>query len=231
MFGEKLRQAATGIWCLESYFLALGCKGSLRMSVIETQRGLVIYSPVSLTPDHVRQIDSIGHVSTIIAPNLYHHMFLRDCATIYNKARVLVPQGLISKIGTVARAEVIDDNTVLGPPNEIEHFTFSGHGLRETILYHVPSRTLITGDLLYNYTPDQFFAEKLWFRLIGCYGKPDVAFYHRFSIKDRASAANLIRRVNSWQVSQVIMSHGRILTDERAGDVFTTAWERIARLN
>lgn len=200
------------------------------MSVIETRGGLVLYSPVSLTPDHVRQIDSIGRVTMIIAPNLYHHMFLRNCAAIYNNARVLVPKGLTSKIGPIANAEVIDDTIVI-EPNEIEHFTFAGHDIHETILFHKSSQTLITADLLYNYSADQFFAEKLWFRLIGCYGKPDVAFYHRFSVNDRASAADLIRRVNSWQVSRVIMSHGRILTDERASEVFTTAWMRIAKLN
>ncbi|MBB4839964.1 hypothetical protein HNP52_003056 [Sphingomonas kyeonggiensis] len=229
MKAQSLQQVATDIWCLDSHFRALGCKGSLRMSVVATSQGLVLYSPVSLTRAHIQQIDDLGYVSAIVAPSLYHHFFLRECAAIYRDAHVFVPQGLTDKIGPVAGAHVIDNESSFSAQGELEHFTFTGHALQETILYHPRSRTLITADLLYNYTADQFPAERAFFRMIGCYG-PKIAFYHRFSVKDKASVAELVRRVNSWQVERIVMSHGRILSDPRAGALFAAAWSRMARL-
>jgi Domain of unknown function (DUF4336) len=227
---QKFEAVAGDIWCLNSYFLSLGCKGSLRMSVIQTSKGLVLYSPVSLTPEHLNQINNLGRVSAIVAPNLYHHLFLRGCAANFTTARVLIPQGLIQKIGPIVDAESIEDQTTIASKDEIEHFTFMGHRIRETILYHRQSRTLVTADLLYHYTADQFFSEKLWFRLIGCYGQPKVAFYHRFSIKDKKSVVALVQWVRSRQIDRIIMSHGRIFEADQAGEVFANAWERTANL-
>ncbi|UVO54585.1 hypothetical protein [Sphingomonas sp. SUN039] len=231
MSGSKVEAVTDGIWCLNSHFLSLGCKGSLRMTTISTSEGLILYSPVHLDDAHVVQIGELGRVSVIVAPNLYHHLFLRECATTFRPARILLPQGLAEKIGPIAGSEVIDGQTRIAPEAEIEQFTFAGHRIRETILYHRSSKTLVTSDLIYNYTTDQFPSERLWFKMIGCYGSPKVAFYHRFSIKDKSSAVALVEWVRLRQVDRIIMSHGRIFESLQAGDVFVEAWKRIAKLS
>lgn len=230
MQNAQLDEVEAGIWSLSSFFRSLGCKGSLRMTVVSTSTGLILYSPVFLNDEHVVQIDQLGTVSTIIAPNLYHHLFLRECAAKFTTARLLVPQGLAEKIGSIAGAEILDDDVTIAPETELEHFTFTGHRIRETILYHRASKTLVTADLLYHYTSDQFLSERLWFKMIGCYGSPKVAFYHRFSVKDKASAAALVEWVRHRQIDRIVMSHGRIFVSAQAGEVFADAWTRIAKL-
>ncbi|GAA4021245.1 hypothetical protein GCM10022280_22260 [Sphingomonas swuensis] len=198
------------------------------MTIIRTKSGLMLYSPVRLTEELAGELTTLGSVSAIIAPNLYHHMFLRDCAELFSDARIHVPLGLEDKIGKIHGAEVIAETTRFA--SDVEQFTVTGHGLRETILYHAPSATLITADLLYNYAGRQFPAENMWFKLVGCYGKPDVAFYHRFSIKNLASLISLLDWVTARDVKRVVMSHGDILYDPAAGSIFVQAWKRLLRL-
>lgn len=223
-----LRLIDQELWCLDTHFVVWGCRGSLRMTVIETSVGLLLYSPVRLTPEVVAEIKRIGRVAVIVAPNLFHHMFLRPSRVTFPEARVLVADGLESKIGTIAGSEAITDETAFGARDEIDHFVFDGHALHETILLHRPSATLITADLLYNYGPLQYPAERAFFRAIGCYGIPKVPFYHKFSIRNKQSVRRLIDTVVSWRVRRIIMSHGDIIENKDASLLFAAAWAPFA---
>ena len=218
MHGSAITQIAPGLSCLDSEFKVWGCTGSVRMSVIGVGNDLVIYSPVALYDAHIAQIAALGRVGTIIAPNLYHHMFLRDAAAAFPNARVLVPRGLETKIGPVSRAETMTADVALGLPADIEHHVFAGHAIRETCLFHRPTGTLITADLLYNYHAEQFPAERAFFSLIGIYGRPAVPFYHRFAIQDKSGvqhcstrcevgryAASCRATAASWKVTMPVL--------------------------
>jgi hypothetical protein len=228
MLPKPLLQIDKGLWCLDSHFVAWGCKGSLRMTLIETQGGIVIYSPVALAASHLDLIHRIGDVSTIIAPNLFHHFYLRPCIAAFPKARVLVPQGLTEKIGSIPDAEIMTEWLDIGASEELDCHIFAGHTLRETVLFHRPTGTLVTADLLYNYQPEHFTAEKVFFRMIGCYGAPSVAFYHRFAVEDKASVRALIDTVRRWPVRRIVMSHGRIIDSEAGSEIFANVWARFA---
>lgn len=223
-----LEEIDDGVWCLQSHFVAWGCNGSLRMTIIKTSSGLLIYSPVRLGPRTIEEVHRLGHVATIVAPNLFHHIYLRYCIDAFPDARVLVPDGLERKIGAIPRAEVTTQATAIDAFGGIEHHVVTGHVLRETVLFHVATRTLITADLLYNYQREHYPAEKAFFRLIGCYGAPKVAFYHRFAISKKGSIGRLIDQVRSWAPRRIIMCHGRIIEAEDAGELFADAWQRLS---
>jgi hypothetical protein len=228
MAEESLRLIDKGLWCLNSHFVIWGCKGSIRMTAIEAKSGIILYSPVALSSVHLEEIARLGAVSTIIAPNLFHHLYLRPCVASFPNARVLVPEGLAEKIGPIPGAEVMTDELRFGVEDEIDHAIFKGHRLRETMLFHHPTQTLITADLLYNFQPENTKVEKLFFRAIGCYGSPSAPFYHRFAVEDKASVKTLIARVQRWDVRRVIMSHGRIIENQDGGAIFASTWARFA---
>ena len=225
---SALTQIAPGLSCLDSHFTVWGCKGSVRMSVLRTGDDLVLYSPVALDASQIAEITALGRVRTIIAPNLYHHKFLRHAAAIFPDARVLVPRGLTSKIGPIPRAETMSRSVDLGLPADLDAHIFSGHSIRETSLFHRPSGTLVTADLLYNYQAEQFPAEKAFFGLLGIYGRPAVPFYHRFAIEDKSQVRSLIDKVSSWPIRRVVPCHGRIVERDDAGAIFAAAWDRYA---
>ena len=228
MPNTTLKQITAGLSCLDSHFTVWGCYGSVRMSVVGTSDDLVLYSPVALDAVHIAQIAELGRVRKIVAPNLYHHIFLRDAAAAFPNARVLVPQGLEAKIGPIHGAETMMAAVNLDLPVDLDHHVFSGHAIQETSLFHRPSGTLITADLLYNYHAEQFPAEKAFFCLMGIYGRPAVPFYHRFSIQDKSGVRQLIDKVRSWPIRRIVPCHGRIVERDDAGAVFAAAWERFA---
>jgi hypothetical protein len=217
-----------GLWCLDSHFVVWGCKGSIRMTLIETPRGLVLYSPVALSDVHLKQISEIGQVAAIVAPNLFHHMFLRSCIQHFPQAQIFVPKGLQDKIGAISGAVELSDDVRLASPQEIDQHSFSGHTLQETILFHRATGTLVAADLIYNYQAEQHLGEKLFFRSVGCYGHPSVPFYHRFAVSDKMAVSRLIEAVKAWPIKRIIMSHGRIYAGADAGEIFAKVWHRFA---
>ena len=225
----KIKKIDDGVWCLESYFLSLGCRGSLRMTILETQSGLLLYSPVALDAEIVDSIRALGTVTDIIAPNKMHYMYLRSCVATFPDANCWVAEGLLEKIGAVDGAQTITPDVEFGNDSGIKKFTLTGHRLQETMIFHEPSRTLVTADLLYNYQSEQYPAEKLFFWMIGNYGRPNVAFYHRFSVQDKTSIQDMIDTVSSWPINRIIMSHGRIVECADAGTIFTDAWKSFAK--
>lgn len=223
-----LQPIDTGLWYLPGHFHTLMFRGSTRMTVLKGDGGLVLYSPVALSAADVRAIEALGPVSAILAPNTVHHLYLNAAAEAFPRARVYVPEGLEDKIGPVPRAETISRASPPALPGGIEHFIFERHAIRECVLFHRPTRTLVTADLLYNYQAENGRGEKVFFRLLGCYGSPKVAFYHRFAIRDKAAVRELIETVRGWRPKHIVMCHGRIVEDEDAAEIFARAWQRFA---
>lgn len=221
-----LDPVADGVWCVNGYFDTLLFRGSTRMTVVRGAHGLILYSPVALEPEDRAALAAIGPVAAILAPNLYHHRFLRAAAEAFPAARVLVPEGLEAKIGPIPRAETTTRASPPALPGGIESFILDRHAIRETVLFHRASRTLITSDLLYNYQPEHNRGEKAFFRLMGCYGGPKVVFYHRFAIRDKTAVRELVAQVRDWAPRRIVMSHGRIVEDDDAAELFAAAWRR-----
>jgi len=205
---EKIKKIDDGVWCLESYFLSLGCRGSLRMTILKTQSGLLLYSPVALEAEHIAFIRALGTVTDIVAPNLMHYMYLRPCIAAFPEANCWVAEGLLEKIGPVDGAQIITPDVEFGNHSDIKTFTLTGHSIQETLIFHEPSRTLVTADLLYNYQSEQYPAEKLFFWMIGNY---------------------VIDTITGWPINRIIMSHGRIIESANASRIFADAWKRFAK--
>lgn len=217
------------LWVIDSYFTTMGCKGSIRMTVIKGPDGLTLYSPIHMSYNQIQWLRSMGPVSRIIAPNLYHHLYLRECIKQFPESKIFIPKNLEQKIGIIEKSNVLiyDNELTLCP--EVKYFAVSGHILQEILLFHEPTQTVITADMTYHYQNEQYRAEKIFFGMLGCYGKPSIPFYHFFSVRNSESIRKLIATVQKWQPRRIVMSHGRIINDVHAGEIFASLWSRFAR--
>jgi hypothetical protein len=78
-----LRAIDTDLWVAEQPLKNFGLEGGTRMTVIRlNQDRLVIIAPIQLQDEMIDQINQLGNVSDIIAPNLYYHLFLNQCKQI-----------------------------------------------------------------------------------------------------------------------------------------------------
>lgn len=224
-----ITQIDEGLWIKNSYFTAMGCKGSTRMVLVRTDDGILIYSPVDLDDDDVAAIGKLGAVVAIIAPNTMHHMYFTACHLRFPDAKCWIADGVAAKVQGLPRHETLRAGCAVAPAYELATIVTDGHKINETMLFHHPSGTLITADLLYNYQVQQYAGEKLFFRMIGCYGKPSVPFYHRMSIKDREGLAASMASVFKLPIRRIIMAHGEIVEGENMAQVFAQAWGNLLK--
>jgi hypothetical protein len=224
-----LQSIAEGLWTVDGRFRTPIFTGSVRMTVLAGDGGLVLHSPVALTDPDVEAICGIGPVAAILAPNTMHYQSLKAAAEAFPAARVYVPAGLEKKIAPPVRAEVISRLHRPELPGGIEHFLFDRHAINECVLFHRSSRTLVTADLLYNYQREHGRGEKIFFGLLGCYGAPKVAFYHRFALPDKSAVHELVAQVREWAPRRIVMGHGRIVEDDNAARVLAMAWQPFVR--
>lgn len=93
-----LKQIACHLWVAEQPLKFLGLEVGTRMTVIsQTDNSLLIISPIQIDSTLKQQLDSLGTVKYIIAPNLFHHLFLADCQQLYPNAKIIAPPGIKNK--------------------------------------------------------------------------------------------------------------------------------------
>jgi len=89
-----VRPVDRGVWVLDKYFVIARRRASVRMTILRFGDGLLFYSPVEMSGEERTAVEALGPVHAIVAPNLYHHLFLRAAIEAWPDARVLVPDGL-----------------------------------------------------------------------------------------------------------------------------------------
>ncbi len=215
----KLDTVIDGIWVATGQVSpGPGVKMETRTTVIRKPGGgLLVHSPIALGP-WADEVDTLGEVEDLVAPNLFHHLFLSAARARWSGARAFGPTGLEQKNPAVGALEP------LGPPGDwndcFRLFEVAGMpNFREWVLLHTPSRTLIPTDLIFNEPVPLSFTSGLFFRLFGTYGKLSVSRLFLSMVKDKAAFAASLVPLVELEVDRVIMAHGKIL-EERAQERF-----------
>jgi hypothetical protein len=145
---QPLAPFADGIWVAAARLTYLGMRLTATMTVIRLPGGaLLVCSPVALTGARRAEVDALGTVGHLYAPNLFHHVWIGDWAAAYPAARLHAPPGLARK----HRGLRVDRTAGQAPEpafaGAVDEIAVDGFRLRETALYHPASRTLVVTDL------------------------------------------------------------------------------------
>lgn len=121
-----LRKIDINIWVAEQPLRSFGLSVGTRMTVIRLLNGeLVVISPIKIHKEIVEQLEEIGNVKHIIAPNLFHYLFLSDFKNIYPDAKVYAVSGLKIKKPEISIDLILDDNQY-DFCGELEYLSFEG---------------------------------------------------------------------------------------------------------
>jgi hypothetical protein len=174
------------------------------MTIMRTRsKELVIHNPIQLEESAYAQLQGLGLVAHIVAPNRFHN----SDGAFYRKRFPLArfyPPGSGNQWPMELRKEV--DAHVFG-------------GLRfldETVFFHKVSKTLVVTDLVFNMQIKLEGAEKLLFQANRIYQRfgPSRIFRYGF-VKNKIAAGRSLDKILRWDFDRVIMNHGTIL--ERDG--------------
>src|SRR5512134_1527065 len=201
------------IWTETQPLKRLGLTFASRMTVIRLgDGGLLLHSPVCLTPVLGRALDALGPVQHVVAPNRLHHLFCGDYRTAYPGARLYGARGLASKRPELKFDAELGDAAPEAWSGEIDQAVVEGIPiLNEVAFHHRASRTLILTDLAANGGSGDPPAMRLWLRLNGAYGRLATPFEVRLLCRDRAAVLRSLDRVLGWDFERVVVGHGRVV--------------------
>lgn len=183
------------------------------MTVIKLNGGgIILHSPVAYEDGLKAQLDVIGKVGAIVAPNCMHNLFLKEWIDAYPDATYYSPPGMPEIKVSSAQRKIISNDVPLGWQAEIEQHVIQGlPRMNEVAFFHKSSRTLIVTDVVFNMSEPDSVYEKLFLRLNGAYKNFGPTRVFKTFVKDKQTFRESIEHLLQWDFETVIMSHGEIL--------------------
>ncbi|MBX3201842.1 MAG: DUF4336 domain-containing protein [Labilithrix sp.] len=214
-----LEPFADDIWIDTRSLRSFGVELGTRMTVIRLQGGgLFVHSPVPLDPSTREAIDALGPVTAIVAPNLFHHIYVGQWTSAYPAASVSACPGLEKKREDVSWSRVLGDEPEDEWRGTLDQVFFSAIPVpNEVVFFHRRSRTLITSDLVFNLASHSSRLTRAVAFLIGN-RKAGPTLLERILIKDRVAGREQIARINDWHADRIVLAHGDVITSG-GGDI------------
>lgn len=211
-----LKPIAENVWSHErDIAMPAGMRMPCRATILRLpDGGLLLHSPLKIDDATAAEIDALGDVRVIVAPNCMHWLFLEKAARRYPNARVLGAAKLASKLGDFP-FERLPEGGALPGVDGIRVLRIEGAPmLDEHVFFHEASRSLVVTDLLFNVHACESFGMRLSFRLFGTWRKTSQSRVWRFLVKDRVAAARSASRLLEWPFERVIVAHGDVVETE-----------------
>lgn len=198
----------------------------LRMTVVRLSDGnLWVHSPTPISVDVKSEIDALGAVSTIVAPNNHHHRSFLQWTQTFPDAQAVVARGIPEKLSELCDYQFIDDVVASGAwADDLDVAVMEGVSLfGECDFFHRSSRSLVVTDLVQNYsgTVPQVMLYPVLFKPLGYKGiilAPPLRF--DWIVEDREALDEFINQIKSWPFERIIVTHGDII-EANGRQVFT----------
>ncbi len=210
-----LTQVAPNIWCAEGPVSpAPGFSMATRMTVIRlADDTLWVHSPLLMPDPLVRAVEALGEVSHVVAPNLFHHLYLKYAQQHWPDAQFWGPAGLDDKRDDVR----FDHELTEGDHWDGQFLVLPIAGMpkfREWVFFHQPSGTLVVTDLVFNEPQAHNGMTGFFFRLAGTRGKLALSRLFNSQVKDKQAFLASCGRLHELEIERVVMAHGKILEDD-----------------
>jgi hypothetical protein len=207
-----IRNLADDLWVIDhSFKMPGGIALGTRTTIVRLRDGrLWLHSPGSLTTELEDFVKANGPLAAIVAPNLLHHLYLKETSQAFPQAGVHGPEGLEKKIGIAA--QVIDAGA--SPwKDDFDALLVAGcPKMNETVFLHRASRTLILTDLAFNFHDVRGFGTRLFLRINGALDRFGPSRLGRLVFfGDHAQVRVAIERILTWDFDRVIVAHGDVL--------------------
>ena len=206
---------APGVWTLRYPLPVLGTAHGRTVTVIRLASGkLVIHSMAPFTADDIGRIRSLGEPAWLLESMLLHDTYAAEGRRAFPDLPFLGPPGFSEAAGFPVQ-------DLLPPPaewsDEIRVIRLNGAPtLEDHLVLHLPSRTLILADLVFNFPADERGWDRFFHRHVAGFRRyPGMSRIFKWCIKDRDAFQASLREVLACEFDRIIPGHGNLI--ERNG--------------
>lgn len=183
-----------------------------RMAIVRLADGSAwVWSPIALSLELQRAVESIGPVRHIVSPNKIHHLFLREWIQHWPEARLHAPPGLARRRRDLHFDAELGDQADSVWASDIDQTLFRGSiAMTEVVFFHRPSRTAIVCDLVQRHDAAQAQGVRgMLMRLDGLVGeRGSTPREWRANFLRRGPARTARARVLAWRPERLVIAHG-----------------------
>lgn len=202
---------AANIWLLRYPLKMLGADLRRNVTIIRLRSGkLIIHSTAPFAFEDIATIRSVGEPGWLLEGVLRHDTFAQEGRDAFPSLPYLAPPGFSEAVG-------FPTEPIIPTPTEWdgEVIALEIQGIpaaRDTALLHLPSRTLILTELVFNFGDDEPVWTELMLRVaIGGEHDPGMSRPFKASIEDPAAFEASLQTILSWDFDRVIVGHGDVI--------------------
>ncbi|MDF0519493.1 SDR family oxidoreductase [Bradyrhizobium yuanmingense] len=213
----SLSQVTDDIWIVDDKPInAAGLQLPVRMTVIRLSNGdLVLHSPVRYSPALRQELERLGTIRYLLAPNIAHWMFLPEWQRQLPQAAILAARGLAARGQVRAAGLRIDRELGDTTPEEwaadLETVSVNAPMFSEIELFDRRSRTLVLTDIVQNLDPHHLSASNAAAANLLGIAKPDgkAPVYLRLLLRLGGRSVRVAaERLVKLAPERVIFAHG-----------------------
>jgi hypothetical protein len=207
---EPLVAFADGVWLGSAPVRFLGMRLTATMTVLRlADGGLLLYSPVALTPERRQAVAALGPVAHLYAPNLMHHGWIGEWADAFPAARVHAAPGVAKKRRGLRVDRILGAAPEPAFAGTVDEIPIEGFRLRETVLLYRPAQTLVVADLVHNIGRPTHGWTAAYSRMMGFYDRVALSRAIRWSgFSDRHAARRSVDDLLGRPFDRVVVGHG-----------------------
>ncbi|HEX9997044.1 MAG TPA: DUF4336 domain-containing protein [Abditibacterium sp.] len=206
-----LRQLHADLWVAEMPFRLLGTQIGSRSTIVRLPNGdLWVHSPIGLLPSLQSELEKLGKVRWIVAPNTFHYLHVAEWAKAFPDAQICAVPGL-KPLPEVHVSRILGDESEPEWQEFLDQTLFRGSIMAtEGVWCHRPSQTLILTDTLIHIPAKRDKWTRRVGKMLGVYESWRPSRYFKLSIRDRKSARRSVETILSWDFERIIIAHGPI---------------------
>ncbi|NNE17809.1 MAG: DUF4336 domain-containing protein, partial [Myxococcales bacterium] len=189
---------ANNLWAEAAPQSFFGLHLGTRMTVVRLRDGaLLVHSPIAMTPGLKAEVDALGTVRHIVAPNVAHHLYAGEWKDAYPGALLHGAVGLAKR-----RKDLGIDLELKGESHpdwqeDLATAFLDGTMLNETVFFHRPSGSLIVADVIENFQTSAHWPTRAYLKLGGIHGQPGLSLPLRLVFRDKKRARRSIDEILS----------------------------------
>ncbi|MGB5809928.1 MAG: DUF4336 domain-containing protein [Polyangiales bacterium] len=204
-----LQPLTDGVWVADTSNSFFGLQLGARMTIVRFGDGtLLLHSPIAIDAAMKADIDALGPVAHIVAPNVFHHVYAKPAIDLYPSAKVHLAPGLEKKRPDLRADAVLGASPDPTWRDELESLPIDGTLLKETAFVHVPSGTLLCSDLVENFGTSDHWLTRAYLKVNGVLGKPGLSRALRFAFRDKRAARRSIDAILEHPIDKIALAHG-----------------------